>query len=103
MPRWLYTLHNTFTRSTSTLMALPDSLGGAACPQLSPWIARTSIKVAIARIRIPAAADRLCLFHRMTKRTIVLICVAALAALGQPLFTPGLKPFIAVDAPVIAL
>jgi len=39
----------------------------------------------------------------MTKRTIVLIFVAALAALGQPLFTPGLKPFIAVDAPVIAL
>ena len=39
----------------------------------------------------------------MTKRTIVLIFVAALAALGQPLFTPGLKPFIAVHAPVIAL
>ena len=39
----------------------------------------------------------------MTKRVISLILPAALAALGQQVFTPGLRPFIAVDAPVIAL
>ena len=39
----------------------------------------------------------------MTNRALSLLLAAALAALGQGLLTPGLKPFIAVDAPVIAL
>jgi hypothetical protein len=39
----------------------------------------------------------------MTKRVFSLIFAAALAAAGQQIFTPGLKPFIAVDNPVIAL
>src|SRR5690242_20454811 len=84
-------------------MALSVSPDGAACPQLWPWIARTSDTMANARTRIPAVADRLCLFHRMTQRAIVLIFAPAWAILGQPVFTPGLKPFIAIDAPVIAL
>ena len=39
----------------------------------------------------------------MTKRVFSLIFATALAAAGQQIFTPGLKPFIAVDDPVIAL
>ena len=39
----------------------------------------------------------------MTKRVFSLIIAAAMAARGQQIFTPGLKPFIAVDDPVIAL
>jgi hypothetical protein len=39
----------------------------------------------------------------MTKRVFSLIFAAALAGAGQQIFTPGLKPFIAVDDPVIAL
>lgn len=39
----------------------------------------------------------------MTKRVFSLIFAGALAAAGQQIFTPGLKPFIAVDDPVIAL
>src|SRR5260370_32453503 len=39
----------------------------------------------------------------MTKRPLLFIFAAAGAMLGQQVFTPGTKPFIAVDAPVIAL
>lgn len=50
------------------------------------------------------ARDRLyCLFHRMTKHSLILGLLAVGRLLAQQTFTPGLKPFIAVDAPVIAL
>jgi hypothetical protein len=39
----------------------------------------------------------------MTKRVFSLPFAAALAAAGQQIFTPGLRTFIAVDDPVIAL
>lgn len=39
----------------------------------------------------------------MRKRYPIVAVLAACCALGQSRFTPGLKPFIAVDAPVIAL
>jgi imidazolonepropionase-like amidohydrolase len=39
----------------------------------------------------------------MTKRAAAVILILATAGQGQQLLTPGLKPFIAVDAPVIAL
>ena len=39
----------------------------------------------------------------MTKRRFLLAIAFASAAFGQQAFTPGLKPFISVDAPVVAL
>ncbi len=39
----------------------------------------------------------------MTKWVLALFAAGMLTGLAQPLFTPGLKPFIAVDAPVMAL
>ncbi|MBZ5609560.1 MAG: amidohydrolase family protein [Acidobacteriia bacterium] len=39
----------------------------------------------------------------MHKRCLLLVILSAAGAFGQSQFTPGLKPFIAVDAPVITL
>src|SRR5690348_13588468 len=92
-PRLSETVARTLTTSTSILM-------GASCAARTTATAvrSTAVEIVLIARRIGYTAE-----SHMTKRIALFAIVSAAACLAQQVFTPGVKPFIATDAPVIAI
>ena len=107
-PRLSCTVQSTLTTSTSTLMGGWLSWAGRlSCAKLNAasMVAKRNV-AEIEGVTTRCAAIILTLnpiYLRSMKLPWFATALAAAGLYAQPPFTPGLKPFVAVDAPVIAL